>query len=391
MGDDALTGTDAARLTMAVHDRYVEVNGDHPMTADDDAYVRAHFVAATPEAMRLMLDGLLPLPSYVLGDGTPMVPADHGTAAEVAGGVERLHDWFVAFWEDDLAVGEQEWVRYLAGQHVFLREVLPPRIKQVTERVAEAAAAVDLLRHDPHDPLARGMLGEAVDGVLGVSGLDSLLRPMTAYDRLRLGGPTLREQWVDGPRAEFLTPAPPVWPLRTERLVLRPYAPGDAEAFVAAWASEEWTSMLLTRPMNRAEVTEMVRRRTTSEDTTFVSLVLETHDGDGAGEVVGDVLLHLQGTGLSEGEIGWTILPQHGGRGYATEAARAVLRLGFEHYGLRRIVANLDARNDRSAALCERLGMRREVARTADFWSKGTWTSSYEYALLRDEWSTAQA
>ncbi|GAA5114384.1 hypothetical protein GCM10023339_19950 [Alloalcanivorax gelatiniphagus] len=387
MGDDALTGSDLARLTMAVHDRYVEVNGDHPMTAEDDAYVREHFVAATPEAMRLVLDGLLPLPSYVLGDGTPMVPADHGTAAEVAGGVERLHDWFVGFWEGDAEVGERKWLHYLSGQYVCLHEVMPPRIKQMGERVAEAAAAVDLLRRDPHDPVARGMLGEAVDGVIGVSGLDSLLRPMTAYDRLRFGGPTVREQWVDGPRAEFLTPVPPVWPLRTERLVLRPYEPGDAEAFADAWATEEWTSMLLTRPMNRAEVTEMVRRRTTSDDTAFVSLVLETHDGT----VVGDSLLHLQGTGLSEGEIGWTILPQHGGRGYATEAARAVLRLGFEHYGLRRIVAALDARNDRSAALCERLGMRREALKTADFWSKGTWTSSCEYGLLRDEWRSAQA
>ena len=66
-----------------------------------------------------------------------------------------------------------------------------------------------------------------------------------------------------------------------------------------------------------------------------------------------------------------------------------MLRLAFEHYGLRRVVANLDARNQRSAALCERLGMRREVDRVADFWSKGTWTSSYEYALLRDEWRAA--
>ena len=125
----------------------------------------------------------------------------------------------------------------------------------------------------------------------------------------------------------------------------------------------------------------MVRRRTQPGDGTFVGLVVE-HDG----EVVGDSMLHLQGTGLSEGEIGWTILPQHAGRGFATEAAQAVLRLAFEHYGLRRVVANLDARNQRSAALCERLGMRREVDRVADFWSKGTWTSSYEYALLRDEW-----
>lgn len=374
MGDDT--------LKQSVHDRFVAVNGDHPMTAEDEAYVRDSFVAATPEAMRLMLDGLLPLPSYVLADGTPMVPADHGRLAEVAGGVERLHDWFVAFWEGDEAAGEQEWVHYLSGQHVGLKEVVPTRIKQVAERVAEAAAAVDLLRRDPADPIARGMLGEAVDGVIAVPGLDALLRPMTAYDRLRFGGPTLRDQWVDAPRAAFLTPVAPEWPLRTERLVLRPHQPGDAEAFVDAWASEDWTSLLLSRPLNRAEVHEMVRRRSEAGDGEFIGLAVTTHDGT----VVGDSMLHLQGTGLSEGEIGWTILPQHGGRGYATEAAREVLRLGFEHYGLRRIVANLDARNDRSAALCERLGMRREVHKVEDFWSKGQWTSSYEYGLLRDEW-----
>jgi RimJ/RimL family protein N-acetyltransferase len=372
-------------LTQAVHDRFVAANGDHPMTRDDDAYARDHFEPATPEAMRLMLDGLLPLPSYVLRDGTPVVPADHALAAEVAGGTDRLRAWFLAFWEGEEAVGEQEWARYLAGQHVHVRELLPTRLRQVTERVAEAAAAVDLLRRDPHDGVARGMLGEAVDGVLAVPGLDALLRPMTAYDRLRFGGPTLRERWVDAPRAAFLTPRPPVWPLRTERLVLRPTEIGDGDAFVDAWASPEWTSLLLSRPMNRAEVHEMARRRADPGDGTFLALTV-VHEGT----VVGDSMLHLQGTGLSEGEIGWTVLPQHAGRGYATEAAREVLRLGFEHYGLRRIVANLDARNVRSAALCERLGMRREVHRLGDFWSKGEWTSSYEYALLREEWRAAE-
>jgi RimJ/RimL family protein N-acetyltransferase len=381
VGDDALTH----RALEAVRDRFVAVNGDHPMTPKDDAYVREHFVPATPAAMSLMLDGRLPLPSYVLSDGTPMVPEAHGALAQHAGGLDRLHDWFVAFWEDDPAAGEQEWAAYLTGQEVSLREVNPVRIRQRDERVAEAAAALDLLRRDPHDPVARGMLGEAVDGVLGVPGLDWLLLPMTAYDRLRLGGPTVRELWVDLPRAEFLTPSPPTWPLRTERLLLRPYEPRDAAAFVDAWASEEWTSLLLSRPMNRAEVVEMVRRRSAAATGDFVSLVVE-HDG----AVVGDSLLHLQGTGLSEGEIGWTILPEHSGRGYATEAARAVLEMAFVHFGLRRVVANLDARNDRSAALCERLGMRREVDRRGDFWSKGTWTSSYEYALLADEWRAQQ-
>ncbi|WP_374454168.1 GNAT family N-acetyltransferase [Nocardioides sp.] len=377
MGDDTLIDQ--------VRRRYLEVNGDHPMSEADDVYVREHFVEATPEAMALMLEGRLPLPSYLLSDGTPMVPAEHGRLAEIAGGVDRLHDWFVAFWPDDPATAEEEWGHYLSGQYVCLTEVSPVRIRMKTRRVAEASVAVEILRRDPHDPIGRGMLGQAVDGVLAVPGLESFLLPMTAYDRLRFGGPTVRETWVEAPRREFLTPVAPVWPLRTERLLLRPFRPGDEPALTEAWADEDYTSLLLSGTMNPAEVAEMVRRRSEPGDGTFIGLVAE-HDG----EVVGDSVLILQGTGLSEGEIGWTVMPRHAGRGYATEAARAVLRLAFEHYGLRRVVANLDARNDRSAALCERLGMRREVHRRGDFWSKGTWTDSYEYALLREEWLAQQ-
>lgn len=377
MGDDTLIDQ--------VRRRYLAVNGDHRMTEADDAYVREHFVEATPEAMALMLEDRLPLPSYVLSDGTPMVPADHGQLAEVAGGVDALHDWFVAFWPHDPATGEAEWGYYLSGQYVCLEEVSPIRIRQKTARVAEASAAVEVLRRDPHDPIGRGMLGQAVDGVLAVPGLDAILRPMTAYDRLRFGAPTVRETWVEAPRREFLTPVAPVWPLRTERLLLRPWRAGDETALAEAWADEDYASLLLTGTQNPAEVAEMVRRRSEPGDGRFVGLVAE-HDG----EVVGDSILIIRGTGLTEGEIGWTVMPRHAGRGYATEAARAVLRMAFEHYGLRRVVANLDARNDRSAALCERLGMRRETHRLGDFWSKGRWTDSYEYALLRDEWQAQQ-
>ncbi len=230
VGDDTLTDLDASRLEMAVHDRYVEVNGDHPMTPDDDAYVREHFVAATPESMRLMLDGLpaaaVVRPGRRHADGAGR-PRQAGRGRRRRGPAARLVRRLLGGRRRGRRAGVG--ALPLGAVRLPARGRCPIRIKQKTERVAEAAAAVDLLRRDPHDPIARGMLGEAVDGVLAVPGLDFLLRPMTAYDRLRFGGPTAREQWVDGPRAEFLTPVAPDWPLRTERLVLRPYEPGDAE------------------------------------------------------------------------------------------------------------------------------------------------------------------
>ena len=49
-----------------------------------------------------------------------------------------------------------------------------------------------------------------------------------------------------------------------------------------------------------------------------------------------------------------------GGRGYATEAVTLMLRLGFEEFGLHRIIARIDERNEPSVKLARRVGMRQE-------------------------------
>jgi RimJ/RimL family protein N-acetyltransferase len=61
-------------------------------------------------------------------------------------------------------------------------------------------------------------------------------------------------------------------------------------------------------------------------------------------------------------EVGlfWALAPEHRGRGYATEAARALLHYGFETLRLRRIVATTSHDNLASAAVMARLGMRVE-------------------------------
>ena len=60
-------------------------------------------------------------------------------------------------------------------------------------------------------------------------------------------------------------------------------------------------------------------------------------------------------------EIGWAFAPSYAGRGFATEAATALVTMAFDHYPLHRLFAHLDPRNERSVALCERLGMTREA------------------------------
>src|SRR5438874_1877354 len=99
-----------SELAVQVAEKYLEVNGRHPMTAADDAYVERFFVTLdelcvgrelTADQVRAhMLAGRLPLPSYLRSDGVEMVPPDLLDLAERAGGIDRLPAWFRSMWAD---------------------------------------------------------------------------------------------------------------------------------------------------------------------------------------------------------------------------------------------------------------------------------------------------
>ena len=173
-------------------------------------------------------------------------------------------------------------------------------------------------------------------------------------------------------------------PIRTERLTLRAHTEGDVEPILAYYADPEVARHLLRGPMTRddavARVAECIPRTGLDTPARALALVVE-HEG----EVVGDVCLWATDETGAKGELGWVFRPDVQGRGFATEAASAIVDLGFERYGMHRIVAELDARNDASAALCERLGLRLEASYRQDLWSKGEWTDTLVYVALASD------
>lgn len=175
----------------------------------------------------------------------------------------------------------------------------------------------------------------------------------------------------------------PDFPISTERLLLRPFEQGDLDRLLETYGSPDVCRWLLHEPWSRAQAGENLAKRllrTDYADGGALSLVMEV-DGDYAGDVV---LFEVEGQPLT-GELGWVVHPDHTGHGYAAEAARELLTLGFARYGLHRVLANLDGRNTASARVCERLGLRREAHHVADYWSKGEWTDTLVYALLDTE------
>ena len=104
------------------------------------------------------------------------------------------------------------------------------------------------------------------------------------------------------------------------------------------------------------------------------------------GALIGEVSLIWRSVEARQGEIGWIFDPKFQGHGYATEAARAMLDLGFGQGDMHRISARCDVRNEASWRVMERLQMRREAHFREHAIFKSAWDEEYIYAILWQEW-----
>ncbi len=182
----------------------------------------------------------------------------------------------------------------------------------------------------------------------------------------------------------------PSYPIATERLRLRPLTLDDMGALLAYRGRPDVCRYLPFEPMNEQTLTarlagDLGRSAITVEGE---ALTLGVALAD-SGRLVGDVVLFFRSAKHGGGELGYVFHPDVARQGYATEACAAVLDLAFNPaagLGLHRVVAQMDARNDASARLASRLGMRREAHFRSNEWFKGEWGDLVIYAILADEW-----
>jgi RimJ/RimL family protein N-acetyltransferase len=179
----------------------------------------------------------------------------------------------------------------------------------------------------------------------------------------------------------------PDFPIRTERLLVRPLSLDDVDAVHAYRSIPDVCRYVPFEPMTMDEIAARIerqwaRRELTDEGQGFI-LGVEVAE---SGALVGDVMLAWSSVVHATGELGWVFHPAHAGRGFATEAAMALLRMAFDGIGLHRVIARLDERNDASARVCQRLGMRQEARLVENEWFKGEWTTELDFAILDREW-----
>lgn len=174
-------------------------------------------------------------------------------------------------------------------------------------------------------------------------------------------------------------------PIETERLLLRAHRRSDLDDLVRFHGDPEVVRYVPWPVRDRAATEETLQVKLTQTELVahgqWLVLAVELRS---TGTVIGEVLLKWASD--RQGEVGFAFGRDHHGRGYAAEAATAMLRLGFDDLGFHRITAVCVDDNVASARLLTRLGMRQEARLVDNVLFKGAWATQLVFAMLEEEW-----
>lgn len=168
---------------------------------------------------------------------------------------------------------------------------------------------------------------------------------------------------------------------RTQRLTLRPGWPEDAPALAQAIAHEDVAFRLarLPWPYTLAHAEAWLSTPPGRNDH---SLLVFAHDRGAAPELVGGTGLHAAKEGRGdELEIGYWLTPAAWGRGYATEAARAVVAMARHALGRKRLVSGHFLDNPASGRVLQKLGFAQTGVEKRECLARGEQLDCATFAL----------
>jgi ribosomal-protein-alanine N-acetyltransferase len=172
--------------------------------------------------------------------------------------------------------------------------------------------------------------------------------------------------------------------IRTDRLLLRDFAPSDLPAYARLRAHPLLQRFCPEEDAGYGKAEELLRLflAWSQERPRFgyqLAIVLPSRG------VIGSVGVRVTRESERQGSFGCELDAHYWGDGYAYEASRAVIGYGFEELGLHRICAEVIEENAAAVGLAERLGMRREGTLRENRWFRGRWWNTAILSVLESE------
>ena len=182
-------------------------------------------------------------------------------------------------------------------------------------------------------------------------------------------------------------------------MMLRPFREGDAGDIYEYLRAPMVTCFACMKLNSLEEAQAAVTEKMEHSEYCFAIVLQAT------GKVIGEIEAHPESSQPAAAENYvkdtfsrcWRLNPDYHGKGYAYEAAKAFFDYLFGEKGARRIYAYTEDYNLPSQHLCEKLGMRREglfrefVSFVNDADGNPVYENTYQYAILKKEWTTQNA
>ncbi|OGO50978.1 MAG: GNAT family N-acetyltransferase [Chloroflexi bacterium RBG_16_68_14] len=179
--------------------------------------------------------------------------------------------------------------------------------------------------------------------------------------------------------------------IATARLILREFAADDWTDVLAYQRDPRYLRFYSWTERTDAEARAFVRKFLDQQaDRPRRSFQLAITQAD-SGRLIGNCGIRRKPENDWEADIGYELAPECWGRGYATEAARAMVDFGFRELELHRISSWCIADNVASARVLERLGLRQEGRLRENEYFKDRWWDTLLYGLLRSQWKPSAA
>jgi ribosomal-protein-alanine N-acetyltransferase len=177
---------------------------------------------------------------------------------------------------------------------------------------------------------------------------------------------------------------------QSERLVYREFTEEDFQKFYSVFSDEQVMKYaFLDRCNCEEEILPyfkqiMENNNTVNDRKAYEYAVYLLSDGSFIG--FADIMVYKKNQYGGCCEIGYFLLPDQWGMGYATEIASSLVEISFKYLNFHRTAATCNANNPNSENVMKKVGMKKEgEARKARF-KDGRWDNELQYSIIIDDW-----
>lgn len=171
--------------------------------------------------------------------------------------------------------------------------------------------------------------------------------------------------------------------IKTDRLLLRKFNTSDTEAIFSAWTSDERVAKYTSWNAHKSieDTKAYVEYMTNKTELSDYNWIIELDN-----KIIGSINVCYSNDQSEIVGLAYVLAHDYWGKGYMTEAAKAVINFLFNDVNYRKIIAGCDSKNIGSARVLEKIGMKREAVLREHIKRKdGTWGDDFQYGILKRE------